>query len=67
MNDTLPLEARIWTAAECGSYLGVTREHFLLRGRWEDGFPRSLKMSNSKRPRWSAKAVVDWALAPNAG
>ena len=62
MNETLPLEARIWSAADCAGYFQHTPQHFLRETRFSAGFPPPLAMSDGKRPRWSAKAVVDWAL-----
>lgn len=60
MNSTLPLEARIWTAAECGEYLGVTAPYFLRVTAYAKDFPP--RLASLKAPRWSAKAVVDWVL-----
>ena len=62
MNDTLPVEFQMWDAEDCGGYFGCKREHFLRIKRYAEGFPAPLASSDAKRPRWSAKAVIDWAL-----
>lgn len=58
----LPLEAQIWTAADCAAYFQETRAYFLRNRRYDERFPRPLLMSSGMRPRWSAKAVIGYAL-----
>lgn len=58
----VPIEFQIWTAADCAAYQHITKEHFLRVGRYEENFPKQLAMSDAKRPRWAAKAIIEWAL-----
>lgn len=58
----VPFEVRIWDAAQCAEYLGNTKPYFLRVRQFSEGFPKQLAMSAKRQPRWSAKAVTDWAL-----
>ena len=59
---TVPIELQVWDAGECAEYLRQTRPHFLRETRYAKGFPGQLEFSDSKRPKWRAQWVIDWAL-----
>jgi hypothetical protein len=61
MSTLVPFELLIWDAAECAAYLRIEKASFLKRTQFAVGFPRRLDMPG--HPRWSAKAVADWAFS----
>lgn len=60
---TVPVEAQVWTAAECAAYLRQGVDRFLRVTRFEPWFPQPLEMSRKGQPRWSAAAVIKGALS----
>ena len=60
--DAVPFEKRIWNAKTVCEYLGCSYDTFMKRDRYIQGFPEPLHAFDGKQPRWSAKAVTDWAL-----
>lgn len=59
-SDAVPLEFQVWDARDCADYLKESAPYFLRVTRCKDGFPPPLP--NFKQPRWSAIAVIKWAL-----
>jgi len=62
----LPLEVQLWNARTVAAYLGEHYDTYMKRTRYQPGFPQALPAFEGKHPRWSAKAVVDWALTANS-
>jgi hypothetical protein len=58
----IPFDRVIWDAKQIAEYLGVNYHTFLKQVRYQDGFPAPLSAFPG-HPKWSAKAVSDWALA----
>lgn len=58
----IPFDLRVWDSDECAEYLHQSRDKFMRDTRYGVDFPKQLEYSKAGQPRWSAKAVVDWAL-----
>ena len=58
----VPVEFQIWSAERCALYFDVAKDAFLRTTRHAKGFPAQLTISEGKHPRWSAIAVIQWAL-----
>lgn len=56
----VPFEYQIWTGEQCAAYLGHSYSNFIRRTQYVEGFPKRCPVPG--QPRWSAKAVADWAL-----
>jgi len=55
----------VWDSADCAAFLKCSRKHFLRDVRFREGFPGRLPWSKELQPRWSSKAVREWALRPD--
>jgi len=60
-----PVELQIWNAQECAEYLRFSKKYFQQKLPYFVGFPKPLEWSAEGQPRWSAKAVMEWALRQN--
>lgn len=58
----IPIEYRVWDGDAAADYLGQSKDLFLRTTRHLKDFPPVLKMCEGRQPRWSAKAVIAWAL-----
>jgi hypothetical protein len=56
----IPLEYQVWGPQECADYLKQEKSTFLKRTQYATDFPARLSIPG--HPRWSARAVVNWAL-----
>lgn len=56
----IPFDRLVWDAQDCADYLKQEKSTFLKRTQYAAGFPAKLDIPG--QPRWSAKAVADWAL-----
>ena len=70
MTMNVPVELQIWSADRCAEYLEISKTHFLNCIRYAQGFPAQLPIptytaggkERQMDPRWSAAAVIAWAL-----
>jgi hypothetical protein len=58
----IPFDRQLWSGQDCADYLGQAYSTFMKRTQYLAGFPPRCKIPG--QPRWQAKAVSDWALAP---
>ncbi len=58
----VPFDRQIWTAQQCADYLGQSYSHFAKRTQYQVDFPKRCPIPG--QPRWSARAVSEWALGP---
>lgn len=57
----VPFEFLLWSADDCASYFGISKDYFLRKKRNQPGFPNPVSEDN-EQPRWSAKSVAAWAV-----
>ena len=57
----VPVDMQVWAAENIGNYLDYAPATVLREVRYRPGFPEPLA-NFPGNPRWSAKAVIEWAL-----
>lgn len=64
MATSVPLELRLWNAAECAEYLRVAPRQFKERTSQIHTFPPAVRLPSDNglgHPKWYAQEVIDWA------
>lgn len=64
----MPLDKRLWTAAQAATYLQVSEHHLVTRYIHREEFPRPIWLPSTtpggkspKTRRWVASEIVEWA------
>lgn len=57
----IPFEFVIWDSQACAEYLKESRDTFMKKTRYLEGFPKPLPAFEKKNPRWLAQDVIKFA------